>query len=199
MPNEINESALIERAKTDKDAFGELYEQYHERIFNYVYYRTGNREDAEDLTSRIFERAMNHIGRYQDQGVPFSAWLYRIAHNLVANWHRDNSRRKIISIDDIAQWKISSDSPEFATQLIQDREALLTAVRRLPGDRQELLFLKFVERMPNAEIGDLMGRSEGAIKSLYHRTLLSLREELQSHLEATQPKRSSLFRRRKSK
>ena len=106
---------------------------------------------------------MKHIGRYQNQGVPFSAWLYRIAHNLVANWHRDNSRRKIISIDDVSQWRVSDDSPEFVTELMQDTDVLLTAIRRLPADRQELLILKFVERLPNAEIGDIMGRSEGRL------------------------------------
>ena len=99
----MDESELIARAKTDKEAFGELYEQYVERIYNYVYYRTGNAEDAEDLTARIFFKAMQHIGNYHDRGLPFSAWLYRIAHNLVANWHRDRSRRKIISLDDIVQ------------------------------------------------------------------------------------------------
>ncbi|MDX1416213.1 MAG: sigma-70 family RNA polymerase sigma factor [Candidatus Promineifilaceae bacterium] len=172
------ESLLIERAKTDKDAFGQLYERYVDRIYNYVYYRTGNAADAEDLTARIFERAINHIGRYRDQGLPFSAWLYRIAHNLVANWHRDRSRRKIVSIDDVSQWVITDHGPEFATQLMQDKEALLEALSRLPADRQELLILKFVERLSNAEIGDIMGRSEGAIKSLYHRTLLALREDM---------------------
>ncbi|MCA9924343.1 MAG: sigma-70 family RNA polymerase sigma factor [Anaerolineales bacterium] len=192
----MDDVALIERAKTDKDAFGQLYELYYTRIYNYVYYRTGNVEDAEDLTARIFERAMQHIGRYQNQGVPFSAWLYRIAHNLVANWHRDNSRRKIISIEDISQWRVSGDTPEFMTQLIQDRDTLLSAIRRLPSDRQELLILKFVERLPNAEIGDIMGRSEGAIKSLYHRTLLALREDLQEGEEAAKAKsRQSFFRR----
>lgn len=196
--NLMDDVTLIEQAKTDKDAFGQLYELYYDRIYNYVYYRTGNVEDAEDLTARIFERAMKHIGRYQNQGVPFSAWLYRIAHNLVANWHRDNSRRRIISIEDVSQWKVSDDSPEFVTQLIQDRDALLSAIRRLPADRQELLILKFVERLPNAEIGDIMGRSEGAIKSLYHRTLLALREDLQGEEEAQKATmRQSLFRRRR--
>lgn len=172
------ESILIQRAKTDPDAFGQLYERYVKRIYNYVYYRTGNAADAEDLTARIFERAIKHIGNYQDQGVPFSAWLYRIAHNLVANWHRDRSRRKIVSIDDVSQWVVTDHGPEFATQLMQDKEALLEAIGRLPADRQELLIFKFVELMSNAEIGAIMGRSEGAIKSLYHRTLLSLREEM---------------------
>ena len=197
LSEQSDESALIERAKVDKDAFGQLYEIYYKRIYNYVYYRTGNVEDAEDLTARIFMRAMGHIDRYKDQGVPFSAWLYRIAHNLVANWHRDNSRRKIISIEDITHWKVSDDSPEFATQLIQDKDALLTAIRRLPADRQELLVFKFVERLSNAEIGDIMGRSEGAIKSLYHRTLLALREDLHGSEEKKGGKRPFFFPRRR--
>ena len=197
MNSGIDEAALIERAKIDKEAFGQLYELYVDRIYNYVYYRTGNAADAEDLTARIFVRAMQHIGRYRDQGVPFSAWLYRIAHNLVANWHRDRSRRKIISLDDIAQWRMSDDSPEFTTQLLQDKEMLLAAILRLPADRQELLILKFVERLPNAEIGDIMDRSEGAIKSLYHRTLLALREDLQEKTGAQPAKRRSFFSRKR--
>lgn len=179
----MDESSLIERAKTDKEAFGELYELYVRRIYNYVYYRTGNAEDAEDLTARIFFRAMNHIGAYQDKGLPFSAWLYRIARNLVANWHRDQSRRQILALDDIVQWHISDTGPEMATQLLEDKEQLLAAIRRLPADRQELLIFKFVDRLSNAEVGEIMGRSEGAIKSLYHRTLVALRDEL----EATRP------------
>lgn len=178
MDSGIDENALIEQAKTDKEAFGQLYERYVDRIYSYVYYRTGNSDDAEDLTARIFIRAMNHMPNYRDQGLPFSAWLYRIAHNLVANWHRDNSRRKLIALDDVSQWQLAGEGPEFATQMMEDKETLIVAIRRLPADRQELLSLKFVDRLSNAEIGAIMGRSEGAIKSLYHRTLLSLREEL---------------------
>lgn len=178
MDSGIDENALIEQAKTDKEAFGQLYERYVDRIYSYVYYRTGNSDDAEDLTARIFMRAMNHIPTYRDQGLPFSAWLYRIAHNLVANWHRDNSRRQLLALDDVSQWQLAGEGPEFAAQMMEDKETLMLAVRRLPIDRQELLSLKFVDRLSNAEIGAIMGRSEGAIKSLYHRTLLSLREEL---------------------
>lgn len=199
MSSSIDEKALIERAKEDKEAFGQLYEIYVDRIYNYVYYRTGNVADAEDLTAKIFVRAMKHIPRYEDKGVPFSAWLYRIAHNLVANWHRDNSRRQMIALDDITHWHVGDESPEFATQLIEDKALLLAAIRRLPSDRQELLILKFVERLSNAEIGDIMGRSEGAIKSLYHRTLLSLREDLFERNgrapTASTPSRKSFFRR----
>lgn len=174
----MDEPALVERAKTDKEAFGQLYEAHVDRIYNYIYYKTGNHADAEDLTARVFVRAWQHIGRFRDQGVPFSAWLYRIAHNLVANWHRDNSRRKMISLDDVSGWDVSQDGPERLTELTDDTEAMLAAIRRLPTDRQDLLILKFVEQLSNAEIGAILGRSEGAMKSLYHRTLLALRDDL---------------------
>ena len=184
-----DEKRLIEAAKTDKDAFGELYELYHERIYSYVYYRMGDAAEAEDLTAKIFLRAMQHIPKFEDRGVPFSAWLYRIAHNLVANWHRDRNRRRIIALDDITHWKVGGESPELETQLAENKDALLRVVRRLPRERQELLILKFVDRLSNAEIGEIMGRSEGAIKSLYHRTLLALRDEFTQHEEEKKRKR----------
>lgn len=180
----MDEAELIAQAKNDGDAFGVLYERYYDRIYTYVYYRTGNSHDAEDLTARIFMRAMHHIGKFEQRGVPFAAWLYRIAHNLVANWHRDQSRRQIVSLDDVLQWQSSASQPEFEIELLEDRDALIAAIRRLPIDRQELLVLKFVDRLSNREIGAILERSEGAIKSLYHRTLLSLREDLQQRTAA---------------
>jgi RNA polymerase sigma-70 factor (ECF subfamily) len=175
----VDEVTLVERAKTDPDAFGLLYEQYVDKIYNYVYYRTGNRHDAEDLTAKVFYQALNHIPRFVQRGAPFSSWLYRIAHNLVANWHRDRSRRKVVSLDKLALVRMQEDASPFeqAAQNEQ-REVLLEAIRELPADRQQLLLLKFVERLPNAQIGKIMGRSEGAIKSLYHRTLVALRQDL---------------------
>ncbi|MDX1686887.1 MAG: sigma-70 family RNA polymerase sigma factor [Candidatus Promineifilaceae bacterium] len=174
----MDEATLVERAKTDKEAFGQLYERYVDKIYNYIYYRTGNEADAEDLTARVFYRALQHIESYEDRGYPFSAWLYRIAHNLVANWHRDRSRHQVIALEDLSYWKTNRDGPEAMTELMDDKEALLAAIRRLPADRQELLILKFVEKLTNAEIGAIMGRSEGAIKSLYYRTLVALRKDL---------------------
>ena len=176
---EFNEDEVLTRASLgDRDAFGLLYERYIDRIFNYVYYRTGNLHDAEDLTARVFQRAMNHIKNYTDRGVPFSAWLYRIAHNLVANWHRDRSRKQEIPINDLPVLPSKGDHPEKNLVRSQEQDALLKLIRRLPGERQNLLILKFVENMSNAEIGEIMGRSEGAVKSLYHRTLLALRDQL---------------------
>jgi RNA polymerase sigma-70 factor (ECF subfamily) len=175
----VDEPALIERAKSDADAFGLLYERYVDRIYNYVYYRTGNQHDAEDLTARVFFQALNHIPRYVQRGAPFSAWLYRIAHNLVANWHRDRKRRQVVSLDRLAAVASEGDDSPFQHTAQNDRRrTLLAAIRRLPADRQQLLLLKFIEHLPNAQIGRIMGRSEGAIKSLYHRTLVALRQDL---------------------
>ena len=176
--HEDSDSALLARIKEDPEAFGLLYERYVRRIYNYVYYRTGNHHDAEDLTARTFYRALKHVSRYVDRGVPFSAWLYRIAHNVVANWHRDRSRRQVISIDDLVMPVRSLDNPATVAEEKDKQDMLLQVVRRLPPERQQLLILKFVEQMSNAEIAGVMGRTEGAIKSLYHRTLVALRGEL---------------------
>ncbi|MBN1641884.1 MAG: sigma-70 family RNA polymerase sigma factor [Anaerolineae bacterium] len=169
------ECELVIRAKEDPEAFGLLYERYVDKIYNYVYYRTGNHHDAEDLTARTFYQALRHVHRYVDRGLPFSAWLYRIAHNLVANWHRDRSRRQMIALDEIALLS-GRPHPEDSLQVEDDQRQLLRLIRHMPGDRQQLLILKFVEQMSNREIAQIMGRTEGAIKSLYHRTLLALRD-----------------------
>jgi RNA polymerase sigma-70 factor, ECF subfamily len=179
---DINDDmALAQAGEGSNEAFGVLYERYVSRIYNYIYYRTGNQADAEDLTARVFFRAMHHIKNYQNRGLPFSAWLYRIAHNLVANWHRDNSRRPEITLDEgMIVHHQGQEHPENLLLKSEERERLLRMIRRLPPDRQQLLILKFVEHQSNAEIGQIMGRTEGAVKSLYHRTLLSLRYELQT-------------------
>jgi len=174
-----NENVTLNRAiQGDHEAFGKLYEDYVERIFNYVYYRTGNQHDAEDLTARVFFRAMRRIPQYQERGLPVSAWLYRIAHNLVANWHRDRGRRPEISLDDGFTAIPHSEHPEITLLQLEEQDHLLRIIRDLPPERQQLIILKFVEHMSNSEIGQIMGRTEGAVKSLYHRTLLSLRVEM---------------------
>jgi RNA polymerase sigma-70 factor (ECF subfamily) len=176
--HEESDSALIARTQEDPEAFGLLYERYVGRIYNYIYYRTGNHQDAEDLTARTFYQALRHISRYVDRGAPFSAYLYRIAHNALANWHRDRSRRQIISLDELVMGTLKREGPASQTEERERQALLLQVVRQLPPERQQLLILKFVEQMRNAEIAEVMGRTEGAIKSLYHRTLVALRDEL---------------------
>lgn len=182
MPEPHNDLALNLAIQGDREAFGLLYEQYVSRIYNYIYYRIGNIHEAEDLTARVFFRAMRRIADYQNRGLPVSAWLYRIAHNLVANWHRDRGRRPEISLDDGITSTTHLDHPETSMLQNEEQEALLKIIRKLPAERQQLLILKFVEHLSNAEIGQIMGRTEGAVKSLYHRTLLSLRNDMQDRL-----------------
>jgi RNA polymerase sigma-70 factor (ECF subfamily) len=176
---QLSDTELVELAKGSKEAFGVLYERYVEKIYKYIYYRTGNHHDAEDLTAGVFFRAMAHIEGYTERGVPFQAWLYRIAHNLMANWHRDRGRRKIIPLEDFVNSGLPFDAPDIATEDKEERDALLAAVSRLPDERQQLLMLKFISHLSNAEIGQIMERTEGAIKSLYHRTLIALREDME--------------------
>ncbi len=176
-----SEPELIERAKQDPDAFAVLYERYVDRIYNYIYYRTGNTREAEDLTARVFYRALAHMPEFNQRGAPFVAWLYRIAHNLVANWRRDRGRHPELPLDDLLRVQTHEVTPHAQAERAEDNRALLEAMRRLPPERQHLLILKFVDDLSNEEIGQILGRSEGAIKSLYHRTLLALREELKKH------------------
>ena len=178
MEDTIEEEVLTRAINGDTEAFSVLYERYVERIFNYLYYRTGNLNNAEDLTARVFFRALNHIHKYRYRGIPFSAWLYRIAHNLVANWYRDNKRRKEVPLEDNIRLQNREVHPEVALIQSQEQESLLRAIRNLSPNRQQLLILKLVEHLSNAEIAVIMGRSEGAIKSLYHRTLLALRDNI---------------------
>jgi RNA polymerase sigma-70 factor (ECF subfamily) len=190
-----DDAALVARAKTDREAFGELYERYVGRIYNYLYYRTGNIHDAEDLTARVFQRALAGLDRYTSRGLPFSAWLYRIAHNLVANWHRDQGRRQHVALDDLGarDFRLAHDlrgmggdeAPEALAETEEEYARLMRAIRRLPEERQQLLRLKFVEQLSNTEIGVVLDRSEGAVKSLYHRTLLALRDELSDPANGT--------------
>ncbi len=173
-PDEI----LIRRAQEHPAAFEPLYERYVAQIYAYAYYRVGNAQDAEEITARTFYQALTHLGRYTSRGVPFSAWLFRIAHNLVANWHRDNSRRQTYSLDAVI------DTPDGAASLHERAEEneqtrhLWAAIRRLPPERQQLLVLKFVEELSTQQIAMIMGRSEGAVKALLHRTLCAMRQQL---------------------
>jgi RNA polymerase sigma-70 factor, ECF subfamily len=177
---DLPEAKLVELARRDPDAFGELYRRSIERIYTYIYYRTGNAADAEDLTARTFHQALSNMHRYTDQGLPFVAWLYRIAHNLVANHHRSRSRWRTTPLEDVELVGKPAENPERAAEVNERKQALWSAIRRQPEDRQRLLILKFTDRLSNEEIGRLMGRTESSIKSLYFRTLKALKADLEA-------------------
>ncbi len=181
-----SESDLIECAKTDPAAFGDLYGQHVDRIYNFIYHRVGNAADAEDLTARTFYRALLSMSSYVDRGAPFSAWLYRIAHNLVANWHRDRVRHETVSLDSPDVGLATDGSQEGTAARMLTNEMVAAAVGQLDPDRRDLLVLKF-HGLSNAEIAEVLGRTEGAVKSLYHRTLVDLRDELEADDRETAP------------
>lgn len=179
MTEDIDEISLINRARTDPEAFGILYERYVERIYNYVFFRVGNSTDAEDLTSKVFFKALMNIGGYKHMGLPFSAWIYRIAHNLVANYHRDRVRGREISIENLSLPDTGRLAvPEQRMAQNQDYEFLMRIVNDLNPQKRELILLKYAQNLSNKEIAFIFGKTEGAIKSLYHRTLLELRDRL---------------------
>ena len=124
---------------------------------------------------------MAKLDTYEDRGLPFSAWIYRIAHNLVANYHRDNSRRQFLPFDMISLPGRKQNEPEEVIAREEDHETLWQAIERLPAERRDLLIYKFGNRLSNLEIGELMDKSEGAIKSLYFRTLAALRKDLKEY------------------
>ncbi len=180
-----DEVALINAARTDPEAFGQLYERYVERIYNYIYFRVGGAGDAEDLTARVFFKALRGIGGYRHMGLPFSAWLYRIAHNLVANYHRDRSRMQEISIENlVVEDTNKSSAPEHLMETRQEKDFLLALINDLSPQKKELIILKYVQKLSNEEIGQIFGKTEGAIKSLYHRTLVELKERAKQNNDA---------------
>lgn len=174
----IDEGILIERACREPEAFGELYRRYVDRIYRYHYRHTGNHAEAEDLTSRTFFQALRAMSRYQAQGGTFQAWLFRIAHNLMANFYREQSRRPSVALDVAPPLPSSEVGLHERMEAAEATRQLLAALAQLPEDRKTLILLKFVEQMSNAEIAVVLGKTEGAIKALYNRTLVSLRRTL---------------------
>ena len=164
---EFNEEEVLTRASEgDRDAFGLLYERYIDRIFNYVYYRTGNLHDAEDLTARVFQRAMNHIQNYTDRGVPFLPGCI----GLPTTWSptgtvtEADGRKSRSTMCPCSLRRAITPKGIWSghRNRIRCSDSSAACHRRTTN----LLILKFVENMSNAEIGAIMGRSEGAVKSL---------------------------------
>ncbi len=172
------DGALVRRAKEEREAFEALYLKYLKKVYTYIYYRVGNVDDAEDITESVFLHALIHLDRYQDRGIPFSAWLLRIAHNLVANWHRSSKSRRSVDLDSAEPLHDPSPTPEERLESAEEREELLEVLKNLPEERQQALILRFAEGMKHREIGEVMGKSAGAVKVLVHRSLISLHRGL---------------------
>ncbi len=162
----------------DADAFAELYEAYADRVYRYLLVRTSRPAEAEELTSRTFLQAFANLGRYRGRGAGFGAWLMTIAHNLLANWYRDRGRRPTAPLDDALSVPSETPGPEASLLRSESVRQVRHAIGRLAPERQRLVALKYAHGMSNAEIGRMMGRTEGAVKALHHRTLRQLQAEL---------------------
>ena len=165
--------------EVEADAFAELYEAYGDRVYRYLLVRTSRPQEAEELTSATFLRAFANLGRYRGRGSGFGAWLMTIAHNLLVNWYRDRGRRPPTAPLEEAL-SIPSETPGPEARLLRQESIrqVREALGSLAPDRRRLVALKYARGMSNAEIGRMMGRSEGAVKALHHRTLRQLQAEL---------------------
>jgi RNA polymerase sigma-70 factor (ECF subfamily) len=178
VPDLEEENGLVGRAiKRDAAAFGLLYESHLDRIYRYVYYRVGTTGEAEDLTEIVFLKAWEAIDRYQPRGVPFVAWLYRLAHNLVIDTYR--SRRQTIPLDDLTEAEEPGADVIDLVEEKLDAEQVRLALRTLSAEHQQLIVLRFVEGLSHAEVAEITGKSEGAMRVVQYRALQMLAKALQ--------------------
>lgn len=172
-PPEVDERLLIEAAQKDPGRFGDLYEMHFGRVYAFVSRRVADRGTAEDLTSDVFHKALANLSRYQWRGVPFSAWLYKIAANSIADRSRQSSR-EIPSSDDLPEGSTIPDVEE-----IDRRTCLFRLVDQLPADQRQVIVQRFVEQRSIREIAEQLKRSEGAVKQLQFRALEKLRSQME--------------------
>jgi len=177
------EKELVERAKNDTEAFSQLYDQYYSKIFGYVLRRTASIEIAQDVTSEVFLKTLKNLPQFRWRGTPFSSWLYRIATNEIANYFRRNKHEKFC-LEELSD-PISISNPSAETELfeaeteLKRREEFLALhenISKLSVKYQEVITLRFFESKQVKEIGEILGKREGTIKSLLHRGLEKLRK-----------------------
>jgi RNA polymerase sigma-70 factor (ECF subfamily) len=169
------EEELVRQAvRGESDAFGVLYSLYVDDIYKYFYYRAGNLRVAEDLTENVFLKAWRAIGSYEQQGVPFSSWLYRIARNVAIDYLR--TRRVHVPLTDEHVALVDEDelSPLQLLLRREDLEEVQHAVSQLAEEQQQVLILRFVEGLSHAEVGEVLSKTEEACRVLQHRALAAL-------------------------
>ncbi len=171
--------ALVERGQQgDRDALEELYLIHFDRIYSYLHVSVGNRHDAEDLTTQTFLKMLEKIGSFKWQSAPFSAWLFRIAHNLAMDHFR--ARRRWQPEEEVPEPPGEEEpSAELTAMQSIGRESMLQLIEKLSPEQQQVLTLKFVFNLPNAEVAAVLDKTEGAIKSLQHRALASLQRQIE--------------------
>ncbi|MDQ6772937.1 MAG: sigma-70 family RNA polymerase sigma factor [Candidatus Dormibacteraeota bacterium] len=181
-PSREDERRLVERAKGDPNAFGELYDRHFLQIYRFVYTRVRDQATAEDVTSDVFMKALRGLGRYQDTGRPFSAWLYQIAVNAVADRYR--AARPTADIDELHGLSAGGPALDEIAARRDEMRRIWGVVETLPPQQRTAMVLKFQEDLKIEDIAAVMGKSQGAVKLLIHRGVTRLRQTLPSQLEA---------------
>jgi RNA polymerase sigma-70 factor (ECF subfamily) len=171
------EEELIGRAKDDPESFAQLYDHYFPQIYRYVASRVRDRELAEDITSEVFFKALRAIGRYRPSGHPFSAWLYQIAVNAITDHYRSRKRGED-SLEDRAELVAEGAAVDEVVAQRMGIAQIWAAIDALPDQQRTAMTLKYSEDLPLAEIGRIMGKSEGAVKLLVFRGTASVRLRL---------------------
>jgi RNA polymerase sigma-70 factor (ECF subfamily) len=174
-PTDHNEEwQLVQRAQAlDETALASLYSTYYPRIYNYAFLQLGDIQAAEDLASEVMLKMLESIKKYRFRGTPFSAWVFRIARNRLIDLHRRRKRRGEVNLSEpLASMQIG---PQTLAERALERGQLQLALKYLTDEQRQVIVLKFIEGFDNASLARILGRSEGAIKSLQHRALNSLR------------------------
>jgi RNA polymerase sigma-70 factor (ECF subfamily) len=171
------EESLVRRAQeNDQEAFAQLYEEHFDKIYRYLALRVGNEMEAEDMTQQVFLNALQSISSFRWKGVPFSAWLFRIAHNQAVDHLRKKKKRASVPLDE--SLTAGGDSPHATTERKMDIEQLLEATRRLTEAQREVISLRFSSELSIAQVARIMGKSEGAVKALQHSAIVALRRTM---------------------
>jgi RNA polymerase sigma-70 factor (ECF subfamily) len=174
-----NEVSLIGRAKQgDQVALTQLYEANFDRIYRYIAIKIGDRTEAEDMTQQVFLHALKSISSYKEKGLPFSSWLYRIAHNQIVDYFRKKSKRATVPLDESLPIPAVDGDPKYIVEKKVTVEEIVTATRKLTAAQQEVISLRFASELSIIEVAGVMGKSEGAIKALQHSAIVALRNAL---------------------
>ena len=169
------EESLVQRAQnSDPEAFSQLYERYFNKIFRYIALKIGNSPEAEDMTQQVFLKSLQSISSYRWRDIPFSAWLFRIAHNLVVDYLRKKTRQPTASLENLPL--AAEDDPQEMAMIRIDNERLKMATKQLTRSQQEVISLRFAGDLPIAEVARIMGKKPGAIKALQHSAVIALRK-----------------------
>lgn len=171
-----DENLVREAINGNQEAFALLYDKHFDKIYRYVYLKVSNRTEAEDLTQDVFLKALGAIGSYKWRQVPFSAWLFRIAHNEVIDYYRKQGRKELTQLNDNVYE--TKDDPVLLAEESFEKGELMAALQRLSPAQREVISLRFGSELSIAEVAKTLGKREGTIKALQYNAALALRKIL---------------------